>query len=156
MAGYQEIFDDETYLRHGIDAAGRAPSSSTWAPTSASSACSSTSGAKNPRIFAFEPFPPTFEALCANVGLYGLDVRLFHSGVADRPGRTDFTFYPNAPGLSGRFAGTAEDLAENRALVLDWLERRRRRSPPEQIEEVHPGLPADRDLSRSSWSPSRT
>jgi natural product biosynthesis luciferase-like monooxygenase protein/FkbM family methyltransferase len=120
-AGYQEIFEDEIYLRHGI--------------TLPDGACVLDVGAnigffslfvhqrsKGARIFAFEPFPATFEALRANVELYGADVRLFNRGVADRAGHAEFTFYPNAPGLSGRFAGTAEDIAENRSLILDWLE----------------------------------
>jgi natural product biosynthesis luciferase-like monooxygenase protein/FkbM family methyltransferase len=120
-AGYQEIFEDEIYLRHGI--------------TLPDGACVLDVGAnigffslfvhqrsKGARIFAFEPFPATFDALRANVELYGADVRLFNRGVADRPGHAEFTFYPNAPGLSGRFAGTAEDIAENRSLILDWLE----------------------------------
>jgi FkbM family methyltransferase len=135
LAGYQEIFDDEIYLRHGITL----PENAVVFDVGANLGFFSLfvhQRAKNPRIYAFEPFPPTFEALRANVGLYGLDVHLIHRGVADRPGRTEFTFYPNAPGLSGRFAGTAEDLAENRALVLDWLERVGAQIPPEQIDEA--------------------
>jgi natural product biosynthesis luciferase-like monooxygenase protein/amino acid adenylation domain-containing protein/FkbM family methyltransferase len=120
--GYREVFEDETYLRHGV--------------TLPDGACIFDVGAnigfftlwahgrcRNPRIYAFEPLPPTFETLRANVDLYGLDVRLFPCGVADRPGRAAFTFYRNAPGLSGRFAGTAEDREETRAIVLDWLEK---------------------------------
>jgi len=135
--GYQEIFEDEIYLRHGI--------------TLPDGACVLDVGAnigffslfvhqrsQGARVFAFEPFPATFEALRGNVELYGLDVRLFNRGVAERPGQAEFTFYPNAPGLSGRFAGTAEDLAENRSLVLDWLERSGAGSSitPEQIDEA--------------------
>ncbi|HEY2739004.1 MAG TPA: FkbM family methyltransferase, partial [Thermoanaerobaculia bacterium] len=135
--GYQEIFEDEIYLRHGI--------------TLPDSACVLDVGAnigffslfvhqrsKGARVYAFEPFPATFDALRGNVELYGLDVRLFNRGVAEHPGQAEFTFYPNAPGLSGRFAGTAEDIAENRALVLDWLERSGAGSSitPEQIDEA--------------------
>jgi natural product biosynthesis luciferase-like monooxygenase protein/FkbM family methyltransferase len=135
--GYQEIFEDEIYLRHGI--------------TLPDGACVLDVGAnigffslfvhqrsQGARVFAFEPFPATFEALRGNVELYGLDVCLFNRGVAERPGQAEFTFYPNAPGLSGRFAGTAEDLAENRSLVLDWLERSGAGSSitPEQIDEA--------------------
>jgi natural product biosynthesis luciferase-like monooxygenase protein/FkbM family methyltransferase len=135
MAGYQEIFEDEIYLRHGIVL----PENAVIFDVGANLGFFSlfvAQRAKNPRIFAFEPFPRTFEALSANMGLYGLDVHLIHRGVADRPGHTEFTFYPNAPGLSGRFAGTPEDLAENRALILDWLERLGAQVPPEQIDEV--------------------
>ncbi len=122
LAGYQEIFDDEIYLRHGVTL----PENAVVFDVGANLGFFSLfvhQRAKNPRIWAFEPFPPTFDALTANLRLYGLDVHLLNRGVADRPGQTEFTFYPNAPGLSGRFAGTPEDLAENRSLVLDWLER---------------------------------
>ncbi|HJX26874.1 MAG TPA: MupA/Atu3671 family FMN-dependent luciferase-like monooxygenase, partial [Thermoanaerobaculia bacterium] len=135
QAGYQEIFDDEIYLRHGITL----PEGAVVLDVGANLGFFSMfvhQRAKNARVFAFEPFPPTWQALSANVGLYGLDVQLINRGVADRPGRTEFTFYPNAPGLSGRFAGTEEDLAENRALVLDWMERMGVRIPAEQIDEA--------------------
>jgi natural product biosynthesis luciferase-like monooxygenase protein/FkbM family methyltransferase len=135
QAGYQEIFDDEIYLRHGITL----PEGSVVLDVGANLGFFSMfvhQRVKNARVFAFEPFPPTWQALSANVGLYGLDVQLINRGVADRPGRTEFTFYPNAPGLSGRFAGTEEDLVENRSLVLDWMERMGVRIPAEQIDEA--------------------
>jgi hypothetical protein len=87
QAGYQEIFDDEIYLRHGI----ALPENAVVFDVGANLGFFSLfvhQRAKNPRIYAFEPFPPTFEALRANVGLYGLDVHLINRGVADRPGRT--------------------------------------------------------------------
>jgi len=135
QAGYQEIFEDEIYLRHGITL----PEDAVIFDVGANVGFFSLfvhQRAKNPRIYAFEPFPPTFDALRANMGLYGLDVRLINRGVADRPGRTEFIFYPNAPGLSGRFAGTPEDLAENRSLILEWMERMGVRIPVEQIDEA--------------------
>jgi natural product biosynthesis luciferase-like monooxygenase protein/FkbM family methyltransferase len=135
--GYQEIFDDEIYLRHGITL----PDNASVLDVGANIGFFSLfvhQRSKGARVFAFEPFPPTFDALKSNVELYGLDVRLFNRGVADRPGHAEFTFYPNAPGLSGRFAGTAEDIAENRALILDWLETSGAggRITPEQIDEA--------------------
>jgi len=135
--GYREIFDDEIYLRHGISLAEGACVLDVGANIGLFSLFVH-QRAPGARVFAFEPFPATFAALRQNVQLYGLDVRLFNRGVADRPGRADFVFYPNAPGLSGRFAGTAEDVAENRSLVLDWLERSwaGARIPPEQIDEA--------------------
>ena len=135
--GYREIFEDEGYLRHGV--------------TLRDGACVFDVGAnigffslfvhqrcRGARVFAFEPFPDTFAALRANVELYGLDVRLFNRGAADRPGRAEFAFHPNAPGLSGRSAGTPEDLGENRSLILDWLEATGagKALAPGQLDEV--------------------
>ncbi len=135
--GYQEIFEDEIYLRHGI----ALPDGASVLDVGANIGFFSMfvhQRSKGARVYAFEPFPATFDALRGNVELYGLDVRLFNRGVAERPGQAEFTFYPNAPGLSGRFAGTAEDIAENRALVLDWLERSGAGASitPEQIDEA--------------------
>jgi natural product biosynthesis luciferase-like monooxygenase protein/FkbM family methyltransferase len=135
--GYREIFEEENYLRHGV--------------TLPDGACVFDVGAnigffslfvhqrsRGARVFAFEPFPATFAALRANVELYGLDVRLFNRGVGEHPGGAEFAFYPNAPGLSGRFAGTAADLGENRSLILDWLEASGAGGAiaPEQLDEV--------------------
>ncbi len=120
--GYEEVFEDEIYLRHGIEL----PDNACVFDVGANIGFFSLwlhGRCRNPRVFAFEPIPPTFATLAANMALYGLDVRLFNQGVGDRPGRADFGFYPNAPGLSGRFAGTAEDRAENRAIILDWLRK---------------------------------
>jgi natural product biosynthesis luciferase-like monooxygenase protein/FkbM family methyltransferase len=133
--GYQEIFDDEIYLRHGVSL----PDGACVLDVGANIGFFSLfvhQRSQGARVFAFEPFPATFDALKANVDLYGLDVRLFNRGVADRSGSAEFTFYPNAPGLSGRFAGTAEDVAENRALILDWLETSGLEIPLEQVDEA--------------------
>ncbi len=46
------------------------------------------------RIFAFEPSPPTFECLKANVELYGVDAHLFECGLSSEPGTAEFTYYP--------------------------------------------------------------
>ncbi|MES1243272.1 MAG: MupA/Atu3671 family FMN-dependent luciferase-like monooxygenase [Acidobacteriota bacterium] len=133
--GYREIFEDEGYLRHGI----ALPDGACVLDVGANIGLFSLfvhQRSRGARVFAFEPFPPTFEALRANVDLYGLDARLFNRGVSDRPGRTEFVFYPNAPGLSGRFAGTPEDLAENRALILEWLDRTGSIVAPEQLDDL--------------------
>ncbi|HEY2737391.1 MAG TPA: MupA/Atu3671 family FMN-dependent luciferase-like monooxygenase, partial [Thermoanaerobaculia bacterium] len=135
VGAFRELFEDEVYLRHGIDL----PDGAVVFDVGANIGFFSLfvhQRAVAPRVFAFEPMPPTFAALSANMALYGLDVQLFEGGVADRPGRTEFVFYPKAPGLSGRFAGTAEDRAEVRAIVEDWMERTGVELPAEQLEEV--------------------
>jgi FkbM family methyltransferase len=77
---------------------------------------------RRPRIYAFEPIGVTFDVLRTNMALYGLDVRLFNHGIADRSAQVGFTFYPNAPGMSGRFATSADDHRMQRAIVRGWLE----------------------------------
>ena len=100
---YQEIFVDETYLAHGI--------------TLGDGACVFDVGANiglftlflsgrfhDLRIFAFEPIPPTFEVLRANVSLYGIDATLFPCGVAERSGQAELVFYPHWSSMSGAYA----------------------------------------------------
>ena len=118
---YREIFRSHDYLRHGIRLEDGACIFDVGANIGlfslfANQVC------RRPRIYAFEPMPVTFDVLRTNVALYGLDVSVFNHGIADRPARTEFTFYPNAPGMSGRFASSAEDHRIQRAIVHGWLQ----------------------------------
>ena len=79
---YQEIFERQAYLRHGI--------------TIKDGDCIFDVGAniglftlfanqiaKRPRLYSFEPNPEAYEILSANATLYGSDVRLFNCGLSD-------------------------------------------------------------------------
>ena len=79
---YQEIFEDQTYLKHGL-----------MLPEGA---CVFDVGAniglftlfvhqhcRDARVFAFEPSPPIFDKLATNIALYDLDVELFNPGLLD-------------------------------------------------------------------------
>jgi FkbM family methyltransferase len=68
------------------------------------------SACKNAKIYAFEPIPPVFELLELNKSLYEGHINTFACGLADREGEADFTFYPNASVLSGRFADEAQEM----------------------------------------------
>ena len=89
---YQQIFEDQIYLRHGI--------------TIEPGDCVFDVGAniglftlflyhrlREAKVFAFEPIPSTFEKLRNNVALYGLDAHLFNCGLSDRDDTATFTFY---------------------------------------------------------------
>ncbi|HEY9283906.1 MAG TPA: FkbM family methyltransferase, partial [Pyrinomonadaceae bacterium] len=117
---YKEIFEDEVYFRHGV--------------TVADGDCVFDVGAniglfslyvnrrcEGASVYAFEPIRPNFETLRANLSLYGVRAKLFECGLGDRAGEAEFTFYPQAAGLSGRVASVAEDKSATRAIVLDWL-----------------------------------
>jgi amino acid adenylation domain-containing protein/FkbM family methyltransferase len=97
---YQEIFENQTYVKHGIDLP--------------DGACVFDVGANiglftlfvlahcpNARIFAFEPIFPIFETLRLNVELYGDNVKLFPFGLSDKISSASFTFYPNYSMMSG-------------------------------------------------------
>lgn len=117
---YKEIYQDETYFKHGISLS--------------DGDCVFDVGAnigmfslfvkdrwRNARVFAFEPLPRNFELLRANVALYGLDVKIYDCGLSARSGSATFTYYPNAPAMSGLAAGTLSDKELIRS-VRNWLQ----------------------------------
>ena len=46
------------------------------------------------RIYAFEPVPEVFERLRVNVGLYGLEVKLYECGLWQRSGDVELVLLP--------------------------------------------------------------
>ncbi|HEX7318160.1 MAG TPA: amino acid adenylation domain-containing protein, partial [Pyrinomonadaceae bacterium] len=113
---YKEIFEDESYLRHGV--------------TLDDGDCVFDIGAniglftlfvnqkrRDLRVYAFEPIPPTFAKLRSNVDLYGLKAKLFNCGLSDAAKEAVFTFYPLASGMSGVYANEAEDVQVTRAFL---------------------------------------
>nr|QEO74659.1 condensation domain-containing protein [uncultured bacterium] len=113
---YQEIFEEQTYLKHGV--------------TLGDGACVFDVGAniglftlyvhqrcRGARVYAFEPSPVTFDKLEANASLYGLDVKLFDCGLSDEAKQSPFTFYPLMSSMSGVYADAAADEELTRAAL---------------------------------------
>ncbi|HYH46396.1 MAG TPA: MupA/Atu3671 family FMN-dependent luciferase-like monooxygenase, partial [Thermoanaerobaculia bacterium] len=117
---YHEIFEQEIYLRHGVDLPADACIFDVGANIGLFTLFAA-ARAPQARIFSFEPIPTTFQVLDTNARLYGLGARLFPLGISDREEEADFTFYPQMAGLSGRFAGDDEEVT--RAIVHSWLGR---------------------------------
>ena len=113
---YDEIFTRRTYLRHGV--------------TLADGDCVFDVGAniglftlfvhqqcRNPRVYAFEPVPVTFEILKTNVALYKLNVEVFNCGLSRHEGMRKVTFYPQMSSMSGFYADRIEDEQVSRAFL---------------------------------------
>ena len=113
---YDEIFAQQTYLKHGV--------------TLADGDCVFDVGAniglftlfvhqqcRNPKVYSFEPVPATFEVLKSNVDLYKLNVEVFNCGLSRRPGMTKVTFYPQMSSMSGFYANHIEDEQVSRAFL---------------------------------------
>ncbi|HEV7518278.1 MAG TPA: amino acid adenylation domain-containing protein, partial [Thermoanaerobaculia bacterium] len=113
---YREIFAGEGYLRHGLALADGDTVFDVGANIGLF-ALFAGRRARGVRIYAFEPIPEVFAALARNAALHGLDARLFDCGLADAPGVAEFTYYPHATLISGRFA----DAGEERAVVLSFV-----------------------------------
>jgi amino acid adenylation domain-containing protein/non-ribosomal peptide synthase protein (TIGR01720 family)/FkbM family methyltransferase len=116
QAIYREIFVDRTYLQHGIVLPDGAVVFDAGANIGLFTLFVHQSCEK-PRVFAFEPIPPTFARLRRNVELYGLEVELFNCGLGSSPGTATFSFYRNWSGMSGIHADRAEDEAMTRTLL---------------------------------------
>ncbi|MCA1566186.1 MAG: amino acid adenylation domain-containing protein, partial [Acidobacteria bacterium] len=97
---YQEIFEEQTYLRHGV--------------TLSPGACIFDVGANigmftlfvsqhcpDARVYAFEPIKPIFETLRINANLYGRDVKVFPYGLSDADCIDTFAYYPQFSARSG-------------------------------------------------------
>jgi len=105
---YEEIFEDEIYLKYGV--------------TLNDGDCVFDVGAniglftlfvcrraQNVQVYAFEPIPPTYETLQANVKLHGLNVKLFECGLSDASKTATFNYYPKASAMSGVYSDRDED-----------------------------------------------
>jgi amino acid adenylation domain-containing protein/FkbM family methyltransferase len=100
---FKEIFEEETYLKHGIVIRAGDCIFDVGANIGLFSLSAGLKH-KDVRIYAFEPMPPIFEALRINTALYDLNVKLFDCGLSNESKSDTFTYYPFASLLSGRFA----------------------------------------------------
>jgi amino acid adenylation domain-containing protein/FkbM family methyltransferase len=105
---YEEIFLENIYVKNGItipdngcvvDVGANIGVFSLYAGTLASGLT----------VYAFEPIEAVAQALRLNMSLYGIEGEVFPVGLADREMDASFTYYPNVPLLSGRFADTREE-----------------------------------------------
>src|SRR6185503_6764921 len=113
---YKEIFDEEVYLKHGVSLNDNDVVFDVGANIGLFSMfvhhrC------RNASVYSFEPVPPVFEKLRENMGLYGLDVKLFNYGVSNETRAAKITFYPGWSGMSGVYADSAAEESMTRAFV---------------------------------------
>ncbi len=119
---WQEIFEDESYLRHGIELTDGATVIDIGANIGLFSLFV-LSRCKNPTIFSFEPSPRVFDLLRANCAAYGGGrVHAFNIGVAEKRGSAQFTFYENSSVFSGFHPDESEDRAAVRTVARNVLE----------------------------------
>ncbi|MCP5046912.1 MAG: amino acid adenylation domain-containing protein, partial [bacterium] len=117
---YGEVFEEQSYLKHGI--------------TLEQGACVFDVGAniglfslfaqhmcEDVKIFAFEPIPPVFELLSLNTSVYCRDVEVFQCGLSDKESEADFTYYPHATVLSGQFADKSQETGTVKRFIENEL-----------------------------------
>jgi len=117
---YNEIFEGESYLKHGIVLRDGATVVDIGANIGIFSLFVM-SRCRNPRIFAFEPAPLAYDLLRANCEVYGSNAQVFNLGVSDRQGTATFTFYENSSVFSGFHSDETEDREAIQAVVRNML-----------------------------------
>jgi FkbM family methyltransferase len=114
---YADLFQKRIYLRHGLtlepgdcvfDVGGNIGMFALFAHGHAPGA----------RVYTFEPAPPLFRRLRANLALNGAAARAFDFGIADAERVARFTFYPNSSGMSSFYA----DAEEERQVLLRMMD----------------------------------
>ncbi len=134
---YQAIYEDQTYLKHGITFADGDCIFDVGANIGQFSLFAHMMSAGS-RIYAFEPNPQAHAALVANLRLYGVNARVFPFGLSDVEGQGRFTAFEGFSLLSGLYA----DVDEEKKLVRDYMDHQGDRDPDEtaelegQLEEV--------------------
>ncbi len=117
---FKEIFEDKSYLKHGI----RLHDGDTVIDIGANIGLFSLfagSVCRAPKIYAFEPSPAAFARLKANGEAYLENFRAFNCGVSDRRKMARFTAYEKSSVFSGFFSDEAEDAAAIQAVVRNML-----------------------------------
>lgn len=115
---YEEIFLNRVYRKHGITLD---PSGCVF-DVGANIGMSSLffhSESPNIRIYAFEPSPPTYQALAANMSAHGVNCELYNCALSRAPGTATFTFYPQKSSMSGLFADPSEDKETTKCYMVN-------------------------------------
>ena len=118
---YQEIFEEQCYLKHGV----RLEDGATVVDIGANIGMfslyvmSRSAGAK---IYAFEPAPAVYDLLRANCEAYGgTNARAINAGVGERAGTARFTFYEKSSVFSGFHSDEGDDRRAIQAVVRSVL-----------------------------------
>lgn len=127
---YDDIFADRVYLQHGL--------------TLPSEPCVFDVGANigmftlfvhfmavRPTIFSFEPAPPVFDALTANVEEYGVNAHLMPYGLSDRESEATLTYYPRSSGMSSIHGDREEEQS-----ILNTIMQNQARAGQEGMDHV--------------------
>ena len=137
---YQEIFEDECYLKHGI----QLKDGGTVVDIGANIGLFSLfvmSRCKDPKIYAFEPAPVVYDLLQANCRVHGSHVRAVNAGVSDKTRTATFTFYERSSVFSSFHADEAEDREAIQTVVRNMLNGD---AAGESVDEYVNELTADR------------
>ncbi|HEY6807003.1 MAG TPA: amino acid adenylation domain-containing protein [Pyrinomonadaceae bacterium] len=144
---YEEIFQKQSYFRHGI----RLKENACVFDVGANIGMFSLFVAQrcpSARLYAFEPLVPLFETLRLNTELYVANAKVFPFGLSDTEKIETLTFYPHNTMMSGlsSYADTADDqrvvetflqheAAQGNNDAVTWLEQAKEVLPARFVSE---------------------
>lgn len=117
---YEDIFEHRGYLRCGVELPEKSCVFDVGANIGLFSLFIGTQF-RDARLFSFEPAPPLFALLKANVERHRIPARLFNCGISSRPGTARFTFYPASSGMSSFYPDLDEEKHVLRAIMQNQL-----------------------------------
>jgi phthiocerol/phenolphthiocerol synthesis type-I polyketide synthase E len=123
---YQDIFVDRVYVSHGVTLPAGAVVFDVGANIGLFSLFAHLE-APGARLYSFEPAPPLFGLLQANLERHGVAATVYPCALSSRPGTAELTFYPKSTGMSSLYA----DLDEEKAVLETVLRNQVRRGESE-------------------------
>jgi FkbH-like protein/FkbM family methyltransferase len=139
---YQEIFEDQCYMRHGI----RLPDDATVIDVGANIGLFSLfvrSRCPQATVFSFEPSPVAFRVLNANCEAYGPRLHPFNVGVSDQRGTARLNSYKKSSVFSSFHSNAEEDRQAIEAVVANMV-RSELGATAESVDEYVKDLMTDR------------
>ena len=132
---FEEIFENQTYFKHGITIEDGDCVFDVGANIGLFSLSAHLS-APNVRLYSFEPSPPVHELLATNMQIYGANAKVFCQGLSSKRGSTYFTLYPKFSILSGLYADRAQDAQVVRSFIRKHWSGPENGSAGAEVEEL--------------------
>lgn len=119
---YKSIFEERSYLRHGITISSGMTVFDVGANIGLFSIFAMLEAPKV-KLYSFEPVPPVFDILKYNVSDFCDDAEIFNIGLSDADHLSTITYYPNSPGMSSFQASRGEEQAVLEAILRNSYEQ---------------------------------
>ena len=119
---YKEIFEDQSYLRHGIALSDESVVVDVGANIGMFSLFVHQRWPQA-QVYAFEPIPTTYEILRTNINLHRANVKPYNCGLSAQSGTATFAFYPQMSAMSGMYADAVADEQVTRVYMANQDQR---------------------------------
>ncbi len=119
---YADIFLDRVYVSHGISLPAGAVVFDVGANIGLFSLFAHLE-APGVRVHAFEPAPPVFRLLEANLARHGVAATAHNCALSSRAGTAELTYYPKSTGMSSLYADPDDEKAVLETVLRNQLQR---------------------------------